>query len=130
MPQILVIEKDELIRTLLRDVLEQTGYEIIEASDSRSGMEAFRQNPTDLVIVDELIPEGLDSINEIRSSCPGTKIISISGGGKVGKTENSSYARLRDVVHTLARPFNPHELLEKVRELLTVRIASGSHATE
>ncbi len=49
MPTILIIDDEESVRALLRFALEAAGYEVTEAANGRQG-------PTDLVIVDMLMP--------------------------------------------------------------------------
>jgi DNA-binding response OmpR family regulator len=86
MSRILVIDDDEQIRGMLRQVLGCEGYEVVEASNGKDGMALFRAAPADLVISDILMPEqeGLQTIRELRREFPTVKIITISGGGPGG----------------------------------------------
>jgi two-component system response regulator (stage 0 sporulation protein F) len=67
MATILIIDDQESIRALLRTTLEAAGYEVMEASNGRIGLELYRQRPTNLVITDMLMPElnGLDMLREL-----------------------------------------------------------------
>ena len=67
MATILIIDDEEIIRGLLRSVLEQAGYEVMEAANGRQGLELYRHRPADLVITDILMPEmnGLDMLLEL-----------------------------------------------------------------
>jgi two-component system response regulator (stage 0 sporulation protein F) len=84
MATILIIDDQESIRALLRTTLEAAGYEVMEASNGRIGLELYRQRPTDLVITDIFMPElnGLDMLRELMREFLDAKVIAISGAGK------------------------------------------------
>ena len=86
MARILIIDDDVQILSMLRQTLEREGYEVVEASDGEQGEKLFREKPTDLIITDLIMPEkeGVETIKEIRSEFPETKIIAMSGGGRIG----------------------------------------------
>jgi CheY-like chemotaxis protein len=124
MARILVIDDDETVRELLRFTFEQAGYEVVEASDGDMGMQRYREQPTDLIIMDIFMPEkgGLESIMELRRDFPDVKIIAISGGGTVGSgwptIDALPLAKRLGALRTLAKPFHAQEMLEAVREAL------------
>jgi len=57
MPSILVVDDEDQIRQLIRDTLEQAGYDVQEARDGKQGLERYRAKPADLVIMDILMPD-------------------------------------------------------------------------
>lgn len=120
MARILIIEDDLLVRGVVRDVLEEAGHQVDEASDGEEGVARYGTRRFDLVITDILMPKrgGLNVIREIRRLRPRAKVIAISGGGKDGKLSFLSTARSFGGVVTLAKPFQHQELLAKVGELL------------
>ena len=115
MATILVIDDEELIRTLLRSALEGAGHEVIEAPNGRVGLELYRQRPADLVITDILMPElnGLDMILELTRGFLNVKVIAISG---VQSEENVlDVAKLLGARQTFHKPLNLQQLLTAVR---------------
>lgn len=64
--RVLVIDDDELIRDMLTDSLELSGYEVQTASDGVKGVECARQMVPDLVVLDVQMPE-LDGFEVLRS---------------------------------------------------------------
>ena len=120
MTRILVIDDEEQVRKTLHLILEQAGYEVIEAPDGSVGIELYRKNPTDLIITDLLMPdkEGLETIMEIRRDFPGAKIIAISGGGREGGLNFLSVAQKMGAAATLAKPFERKQLLDAVTKVL------------
>jgi DNA-binding response OmpR family regulator len=118
--RILIIDDDDQLRHMLCQVLEQAGYETVEARDGQEGLERFRTAPTDLIITDILMPgkEGLETIMELRRAVPGIKIIAISGGGQTGNMTFLEVARYLGAYRAFQKPFALRELLNAVREAL------------
>ena len=120
MAQILVIEDDEQIRGLIREVLEESGHEVLESSDGEDGLKKFSLNPTSLVITDILMPgmEGLETIRHLRTEVPNAKIIAISGGLEGKGVNVLELAKKFGAARIIAKPFNISQLLGAVEEIL------------
>ena len=67
---------------MLRQLLNREGYETVEASDGREGVNAPKQ-PMDVLILDMLLPEqnGLEVLRALRGVDQAVPIIAISGAG-------------------------------------------------
>jgi two-component system response regulator (stage 0 sporulation protein F) len=115
MATILIIDDEESVRALLRSVLEAAGYEVTEAANGRQGLERYRQRPTDLVIVDMLMPvmSGLDMLLDLTREFLHAKVIAISGAG--GEQNVLDVAKLLGARQTLQKPFSMPQLLQAVR---------------
>jgi two-component system response regulator (stage 0 sporulation protein F) len=103
---ILIIDDEESVRALLRFALEVAGYEVTEAVNGRQGLERYRQRPTDLVIVDMLMPvmNGLDMLLELTREFLHAKVIAISGAG--GEQNVLDVAKLLGARQTFQKPFS------------------------
>ncbi len=115
MPSVLVVDDEDQVRALLRTTLEQAGYQVVEGRTGKEGLERYRESPTDLVIMDILMPgkDGLESIMELRSEYPAAKIIAITGGSQnVGSMDFLDVAKMMGARRTLHKPFQLKELLE------------------
>ncbi|HEX7289126.1 MAG TPA: response regulator [Candidatus Angelobacter sp.] len=68
MKRILIVEDKASSRELLRTVLEQLGYAVVEARDGDEALRQVRQQPPDLVLMDLQMParNGFDVLQEIR----------------------------------------------------------------
>ena len=121
---ILVIDDDESIRVLLRTILEREGYRVVDAHEGHEGLKQFRENPTDLVITDLIMPgkEGIETIRELRQKFPGVKIIAVSGGGRIGPSSYLKMAKGVGALRTLSKPFDKTVLLEVVKEVIEMDI--------
>lgn len=115
---ILVVDDEESVRHLLRQIFESVGYRVQEATNGIEAIEAYNLEPADLVIMDIIMPEkeGIETILELRQMYSNIKIIAISGSG-----EESPYlmmAKHLGADYILDKPFSPEELIDTVRKLL------------
>jgi CheY-like chemotaxis protein len=115
---ILVVDDEAGIQKLMRKVLSAAGYDVMAAMDGREALELLKGSKVDLVVTDLVMPEmeGLEMIQSIRKERPEVKIIAMSGmfGGQFLRS-----ARLLGAHATLVKPFQPRDLLEAVRRVLT-----------
>jgi DNA-binding response OmpR family regulator len=120
MSRILIIDDDDLIRQMLRAVLEREGYDVLDASDGREGLRVFMKNPVDLVVTDLVMPEkeGLEIIIELRRNFPDLKIIAISGGGTVGGSQYLDVAGKLGADKIMGKPLKLREFIAIVKGLM------------
>lgn len=121
MARILVVDDDAAVRALLREVLEEEGFTVKEAADGKQGVVSYRDDPTDLIITDILMPEkdGVELIMELQESFPDVKIIAMSGGGRGLDAEfNLRIARDFGALQRLEKPFTRKSLLGAVDKVL------------
>jgi CheY-like chemotaxis protein len=123
MASILIIDDEEPLRTLLRDILEQAGHAVTDVANGALGVARFRQEPYDLVITDILMPdqEGLETIVEIRQFRPNQQIIAMSGGGRTRSVEFLAVAKTVGANVILAKPFGVAEFRQAVSDCLDQR---------
>jgi DNA-binding response OmpR family regulator len=120
MESILVIDDDVGSRSILRIILETQGYRVVEATDGCDAESYLVQDPPRLVITDVLMPEkdGFEVLLDLRRRCPNTRVIVVSGGGKVDSAQYLDLANQLGADRTFSKPFKVEELLRAVRELL------------
>lgn len=125
MARILLIDDDPDLRNLVRTIFERTksGHEIVEASDALQGIEIYRSQHADLVIMDMLMPKkpGWEAILDFKREFPSVKILGISGGGKEGPFGYLMLAKRFGAKRVLMKPFSKNELLGVVDDLLSGR---------
>jgi two-component system cell cycle response regulator DivK len=117
--RILVIEDHEENRRLLRDLLTSFGYELTEAVTGEDGLKAAEANPPELILMDIQLPgiDGYETTRRLKSN-PALNHIPVIAV--------TSYALSGDDVKALeagcdayvTKPFDPAELLEKIRGYL------------
>jgi two-component system KDP operon response regulator KdpE len=116
-PAVLLIEDEHQIRRFLRITLDDNGFDLIESSTGVSGLESFRRQPPDLVLLDLGLPDidGLEVISQIRNSSSHVPIIVLSARGQ----EQHKIAALdRGADDYITKPFTVGELLARLRAAL------------
>jgi len=118
--RILIIDDDEQIRVLLKQMMEWAGYEVRVAENGRIAMQMQSESPADLVITDLIMPEqeGLETISRLKKEYEGIKIIAISGGGRIGPEAYLPAALELGADKVFSKPFDVQEVVACVRELL------------
>ncbi|HXG17651.1 MAG TPA: response regulator [Methylomirabilota bacterium] len=120
MALILVIDDEEFVRDMLRQMLEAEGHSVVEAPNGAAGLRLLREQKPALVITDILMPEkeGIETIRELRKVAPHVKIIAISGGGRMSRIDLLAVAQSFGAAGALAKPFERRELIDTVRSVL------------
>ena len=117
MPSVLVVDDEDQIRRLIREALEQAGYTVEEARGGKEGLERYRTNPADVVLMDILMPDqdGLESILTLRREFPGSRVIAMTGGrDMIGVLNFLEVAKMMGACRTLEKPFELKALLDAV----------------
>ena len=117
MPSVLVVDDQDQVRQLIRETLEQAGYEVEEARDGKEGLERYRMKVVDLVIMDILMPDqdGLEGIMVLRREFPDSRVIAMTGGSEVvGFGNVLDIAKMLGARRTLQKPFDLKVLLDTV----------------
>ena len=117
---VLVIEDDNTLRELIKDLFLHEDYCADTARHGKEAEKLLDNNEYDLVITDILLPEkdGLETIMHIRSRYPDIKIIAISGGGSIMAEDYLKIARLMGAHRAIEKPFFMETLLGAANEVL------------
>ncbi len=113
---LLFIEDDEAIRTALRLVLEDEGYEVAEAGDGETGIKMFGQLDPDLVLLDLRLPDisGFEVCRAIRRTSI-TPVIMVTAQTDTSDLVDGFDAGADDYV---TKPVVPKELAARIRAAL------------
>lgn len=123
MATILLVDDDERVRDVLREVLEVAGHEVTVAGEGKTALAEYGKSPADVVITDLVMPdfEGLQFIQALCRTYPEVKIIAMSGGGTFDNPNYLKLARRFGARYTLTKPFSFDELLDTVDLTLALR---------
>ena len=116
---IVLVEDEDGLRSLIREVLEDAGYRVVEAPDPEHGLAAVRAEPRgiDLLMTDVILPQmrGNELADRVREISPGARVLFMSGytDEAIGQ-----HAVLGAGSHFLQKPFALTALLSKVRAVL------------
>ncbi len=120
MPKVLIIDDEEDIRSILKDMLGMSGYDVDTAEDGRKAKELYDQTDYDVVITDIIMPEqdGFEVILDYRNKNQLDRIIAISGGGRTSSEDYLSIASHFGVSSIFSKPPNYKDLIAKVGEIV------------
>ena len=116
---ILVVEDDADISSLLRFSLENTGFSVFESPSAEAAMQILTEQQTDLVIIDWMLPgmDGLSLTRTLRNRADTEKIPIIM---LTARSEEADAIQGFDsgVDDYITKPFSPRELIARVNALL------------
>ncbi len=116
--RILIVDDALFMRTLLRDIFEKQGWEVVgEAENGQEAVEQYRRLKPDLVTMDIVMPEknGLDALWEITSEYPEAAVVMCSALGQDNLVLQAVQYGARDFI---VKPVDEDRLLEVVHRIL------------
>ena len=113
---ILVVDDEASIRRILETRLSMIGYTVITACDGQEALEAFRNSPPDLVVLDVMMPklDGYGGCQELRKESD-VPIVMLTALGDVADRITGLELGADDYV---VKPFSPKELEARIRCVL------------
>lgn len=121
MARILIVDDQPQIRDNCREALEDAGHTVMVAADGQEGLEVYKREPADLVILDLYMPklDGLATIQALRATTPRLPIIAMSGGGAFGQAKSFlDVARALGAVRAFEKPLPLEAFLAMVADVL------------
>lgn len=120
MPKILIVDDNENNLVLLRKILASAGHKVITAPDGLRGINRFREELPDLVIIDLKVRviDGIELIRKIRTHKVNSHAPIILSSATYGDVAGRSGSFERDGIDYLQLPFDTDKLLLKVNLLL------------
>ncbi|MEO1065134.1 MAG: response regulator transcription factor [Actinomycetota bacterium] len=114
--RILTVEDDERIRTAVRLALEDEGWTVDEAATGEDAVSLFQSNPTDVVLIDIMLPgmDGFELCRSIRRTSD-VPIVMVTARDDTHDVVAGLEAGADDY---LTKPFAPKELSARIRALL------------
>jgi two-component system phosphate regulon response regulator PhoB len=114
--RVLVVDDDEVIRSLVRDGLEREGFEVSTAGDGQTALRVLAEDKPDLVILDVNLPAigGFDVLSSIRG---GSAVPVILLTGRVDEVDRVLGLELGADDYVM-KPFSPRELASRARAIL------------
>ena len=116
---ILVIDDDDRVRTVLRDILVYGGHQVIEAADGILGMKYLEEGKFDMVLTDLGMPamNGWEVAKWVKSKVPRIPVGLITGWG-IHLDEEKIKESGVDLV--IGKPFQVRDILEAVNQYAAV----------
>ena len=102
---VLVVDDDELVLSATSALLDDMGYQVIEATGGRRALEIVARTPIDLILTDQVMPEitGLQLANAVHAIRPDIPIVLASGFADIGTPVPSH-------IHRMTKPYSRKQL--------------------
>jgi diguanylate cyclase (GGDEF)-like protein/PAS domain S-box-containing protein len=124
-PLILLVDDDEATRMIAREVLQQSGFRVLEAADGSAGLDLFRSNTVDLVVLDVMMPvlDGFETCIAIRREKVGehTPVLMMTGLDDADSIHQAFEAGATDFI---TKPVNHTMLTYRVRYMMRTAYTS------
>ena len=123
--EILIIDDDARLAAMLSDYLSANGFTVATAGSGRSGVEALRRRPPAAVILDVMLPDidGFETCRQIRAFSDVPVLMLTAKGEETDRIVGLELG----ADDYLPKPFNPRELLARLKEILRRRGAADNH---
>jgi CheY-like chemotaxis protein len=123
MPRILVIDDNDAFRSTICLWLKHHGYDVVQATNGKEGMEMLAKSTPDIILTDILMPEqdGLETIQAVRKQQPHLRIVAMSGGMLDGRVDFLPIAAKFGADHVMPKPFSGSELLLVLEKVLATK---------
>jgi CheY-like chemotaxis protein len=116
---VLVIDDEPAVRLLMKDVLQDAGYRVLEAADGSVGFKIMQSNPRiDLLITDVGLPGGMNGrqvADAGRRIHPHLKVLFITGYAENAVVGNG---HLEPGMQVMTKPFAVEDLANRVRDII------------
>jgi two-component system cell cycle response regulator DivK len=119
---ILVVEDQEDNRRILRDLLGNAGFELMEAESGEDALSAVMARRPDLILMDIQLPQmdGYEATRRIKTN-PDMKEVPVIAVTSYALAGDDAKALAAGCNAYVSKPFSPRALLAKVREYLSER---------
>lgn len=119
MPNILVIEDDDIMLKAIRNILNKDGYSVVTAKDGKEAFEKLDTAEYDVVVTDLMMPyaNGLEVVSRIRTD-ETKRNVGVIVVSSVGNEETITEAFRLGADDYLKKPIMAGELLIRIRKLL------------
>ncbi|HLM60013.1 MAG TPA: sigma-54 dependent transcriptional regulator [Pyrinomonadaceae bacterium] len=119
-PNVLVVEDEELMRSILRQLLEEEGYRVLSADSAENALEIFSVNDVTVTLTDIKMAamDGLELLDQIKAIDPEAPVIIMTAYSSV----DSAIAALRKgAFDYVTKPFVNEDLLQTVRNAIRTK---------
>ncbi|MEX0935590.1 MAG: sigma-54 dependent transcriptional regulator [Gemmatimonadota bacterium] len=111
---ILIVDDEANLRRMLRALLEEESYGVIEAGSAEEGLRLVEEHRPETILLDLVLPgeSGLDALPRFREALPDAQVVMMSGEATLS---DAARATREGAFHFLEKPLGPEAVLATVR---------------
>ena len=131
MPNILVVEDDDIMLKAIRNILNKDGFNVVTAKDGKEAFEMLDTAQYDIVVTDLMLPyaNGLEVVSRVRNDNT-RRNVGIIVVSSVGNEETITEAFRLGADDYLKKPIMAGELLLRIRKLLANKNSKTQFVTK
>jgi two-component system response regulator AtoC len=117
---ILIADDDASIRSLLKQLLSDEGYSVVEATTGTEVVDKVKETNPDLVIMDVRMPEldGIEALSKLKVSSPKTSVLIMTA---FGSSNNAIRAMELGAFDYITKPFELDKISHTVKRVIEYR---------
>jgi two-component system phosphate regulon response regulator PhoB len=127
-PTVLIADDDPNVRELCRVVLQNEGYDVLEAEDAPTCVSLTRERRPNLVLLDWMMPgvEGVDALRVLKGA-EATRAIPVVMLTALDSVTNITVATFSGADGYVTKPFEMDDLLALIRRFTTTGAGAASN---
>lgn len=116
-PRLLLVDDEADITANLAPLLTRSGFDVDVAADGQMALDVIATRPPAVIVMDVLMPrlDGREALRQLRRSGDWTPVVLLT---RVGESAERAMALEEGADDYLNKPFDPHELVARVRAVL------------
>ncbi|MDR1981005.1 MAG: response regulator transcription factor [Tannerellaceae bacterium] len=124
-PKVLLVEDETTLSMIVKDTLEDEGFELMHVPDGVKGLHCFHTGKPDVIIADVMMPEmdGFEMVKKIRKIDRTTPVLFLTARSTLDDLVNGFNLGANDY---LKKPFKMRELVVRVKALVNRTIPMGT----
>ena len=120
--KVLIVEDEERLRNLIKEQLEEAGYEVLGAMDGEVGLKVLTEENPDLVILDLILPkkDGFEFLEEMKSRLETKEIPVVVLTNLEEKFDIEKAMSYGVRAYLIKANYKPRDVVEKVNKILAI----------
>jgi len=117
MAKILIVDDSRTSRRILRNLLTECGYDVVEAENGEIGVQKYKEETPDMVTMDITMPimDGLEALKGIREYDASAKVVMVTAAGQESKIMEAVKLGAAEFI---TKPFEKEKIVETVRKVV------------
>lgn len=116
MSKILIVDDSRTSRRIMRNLLTENGYEVVEAENGEIGIQKYKEENPDMVTMDITMPvmDGLEALKGIREYDADAKVVMVTAAGQESKVMEAVKLGAAEFI---TKPFEKEKIINTIQKV-------------
>lgn len=116
MSKILIVDDSRTSRRIMRTLLTENEYEVVEAENGEIGVQKYKEETPDMVTMDITMPvmDGLEALKAIREYDSNAKVVMVTAAGQESKVMEAVKLGAAEFI---TKPFEKDKIIDTIRKV-------------